>query len=95
MMITNLYRAALALLLGLQLAGAVAPGVLEAVEDRGESLEDGVEKISPETLDLIEAVAPRLSADPRVAILDKLAGWRRVFADEFAVVHQAEAAPPQ
>lgn len=33
-------------------------------------------------------------ADPRVAILDKLAGWRRVFADEFAVVHQAEAGAP-
>lgn len=34
-------------------------------------------------------------ADPRVAILDRLPGWRRVFADEFAVVHQAEASPPQ
>ncbi|MFN7990059.1 MAG: thioredoxin family protein [Thermoanaerobaculia bacterium] len=33
------------------------------------SLEDGVEKLSPETLDLIESLAPRLSADPRVVIL--------------------------
>jgi thiol-disulfide isomerase/thioredoxin len=41
------------------------------------SLEDGVEKISPETLDLIEAVAPRLSADPRVAIL-RLAAAREL-----------------
>ena len=33
------------------------------------SLEDGAEKLSPETLDLIESLAPRLSADPRVVIL--------------------------
>lgn len=33
------------------------------------SLEDGVEKLSAETLDLIESLAPRLSADPRVVIL--------------------------
>ncbi|MBK8594027.1 MAG: thioredoxin fold domain-containing protein [Holophagales bacterium] len=33
------------------------------------SLEDGAGKLSSETLDLIESVAPRLSADPRVAIL--------------------------
>jgi tetratricopeptide (TPR) repeat protein len=33
------------------------------------SLEDGAEKVSAETLDLIESLAPRLSADPRVVIL--------------------------
>jgi thiol-disulfide isomerase/thioredoxin len=33
------------------------------------SLEDGAEKVSPETLDLIESLAPRLTADPRVVIL--------------------------
>jgi len=33
------------------------------------SLEDGAEKLSPETLDLVESVAPRLEADPRVAVL--------------------------
>jgi tetratricopeptide (TPR) repeat protein len=33
------------------------------------SLEDGAEKLSAETLDLIESLAPRLSADPRVVIL--------------------------
>ena len=33
------------------------------------SLEDGAEKVSSETLDLIESLAPRLSADPRVVIL--------------------------
>jgi thiol-disulfide isomerase/thioredoxin len=33
------------------------------------SLEDGAERVSSETLDLIESLAPRLSADPRVVIL--------------------------
>lgn len=33
------------------------------------SLEDGTGKLSAETLDLIESVVPRLSADPRVVIL--------------------------
>jgi thiol-disulfide isomerase/thioredoxin len=33
------------------------------------SLEDAAEKLSTETLDLIESVAPRLAADPRVVIL--------------------------
>ncbi len=33
------------------------------------SLEDGAGKVSSETLDLIESLAPRLSADPRVVIL--------------------------
>ncbi len=33
------------------------------------SLEDGAGKLSAETLDLIESVAPRLSADPRVVVL--------------------------
>ncbi len=33
------------------------------------SLEDGNDRLSPETLDLVEALAPRLSADPRVAVL--------------------------
>ena len=33
------------------------------------SLEDGAEKVSPETLDLIESVAPRFGDDPRGAIL--------------------------
>lgn len=31
--------------------------------------------------------------DPRVALLDKLKGWRRAFADEFAVVHHVEVKP--
>lgn len=29
-------------------------------------------------------------SDPRVSLLDKLPGWRRVFADGSAVIHQAE-----
>ena len=33
------------------------------------SLEDAAEKLSSETLDLVESLAPRLSADPRVVIL--------------------------
>jgi len=33
------------------------------------SVEDGDGKLSPETLDLVEAVVPRLAADPRVTIL--------------------------
>ena len=42
------------------------------------SLEDGVEKLSPETLDLLETVAPKLSADPRVAILRLAAAREQV-----------------
>jgi hypothetical protein len=32
--------------------------------------------------------------DARAALLDYLPGWRRRFADERAVVHVREAAPP-
>lgn len=41
------------------------------------SMEDGAEKLSPETLDLLESVAPRLEADPRVALL-RLAAAREL-----------------
>lgn len=50
------------------------------------SLEHGAGKISPETLDLIEAVAPRLAADPRVSIL------RLAAAEEHARSGDAAAA---
>jgi tetratricopeptide (TPR) repeat protein len=33
------------------------------------SIEDGNDQLSPETLDLVESLAPRLSADPRAAVL--------------------------
>jgi hypothetical protein len=31
--------------------------------------------------------------DVRVALLDKMPGWKRVYADEFAVIHQIEDKP--
>jgi hypothetical protein len=31
--------------------------------------------------------------DTRVALLDKLAGWRRIFADDVAVIHQRLGKP--
>jgi tetratricopeptide (TPR) repeat protein len=44
------------------------PGAREAFLYRV-SLEDAAEKLSPETLDVIDSVAPRFGDDPRVAIL--------------------------
>lgn len=41
------------------------------------SMEDGAERLSPETLDVLESVAPRLEADPRVALL-RLAAAREL-----------------
>ena len=41
-------------------------------------LEDAAEKVSPETLDLIDALAPRLVADPRVVILRVAAAREQV-----------------
>ena len=48
--------------------GLVEPGAREAFLYLV-SLEDGAGKLSPETLDLAESLAPRLSSDPRVVIL--------------------------
>lgn len=49
-------------------AGLVEPGSREAFLYLV-SLEDGAGRLSPETLDLVESVAPRMAADPRVALL--------------------------
>ena len=54
------------------------------------SLEDGAEKLSPETLDLIESLAPRLSADPRVVIL-RLAASREQARQGDATAARASA----
>jgi hypothetical protein len=31
--------------------------------------------------------------DPRAAMLDELAGWKRVYADDLAIVHFRDTAP--
>jgi tetratricopeptide (TPR) repeat protein len=54
------------------------------------SLEDGAEKLSAETLDLIESLAPRLSADPRVVIL-RLAASREQTRQGDATAARASA----
>lgn len=54
------------------------------------SLEDAAEKLSPETLDLIESIAPRLSADPRVVIL-RLAASREQARQGDAAAARASA----
>lgn len=53
------------------------------------SLEDGAEKLSPETLDLVESVAPRLEADPRVAVLRLAAAREHVRRGEAASARSA------
>ena len=32
--------------------------------------------------------------DPRVVLVDHLAGWQRIYTDEIAVVHQRQSARP-
>lgn len=56
------------------------------------SLEDGAEKLSPETLDLLESVAPRLEADPRVAVLRLAAAREHVRRGDAAATRAAAQA---